>query len=90
MTERGAETTAETTAEMIVETIDAMTAAMTAVMTDATTAVTTAVTIDPAVLVGRHDLLVLDESRHAAALTGGTTVTGGSPAGGPGATPSPR
>ena len=78
MTERGAETTAETTAEMIVETTDAM------------TAVTTAVTIDPAVLVGRHDLLVLDESRHAAALTGGTTVTGGSPAGGPGATPSPR
>ena len=93
-TGRGAETTAETTAgtiaEMtagtIVEMTDAMTDVMTVVMTDATTVVTTVVMIDRAVrLVDPHDPLGLpdlDERRHAAAPTEGTTVTGESLAGG--------
>ena len=91
---RGAETTAETTAEMTAGTIVEMTDAMNDVMTAATTDVTTAVTT--AVMIDRADRLAdppapldppgLDERRHAAVLTGGTTVTGESLAGGLGAT----
>lgn len=72
---------------------DVMTDVMTVVMTDATTDVTTVVMIDRAVrLVDPHDPLGLpdlDERRHAAAPTGGTTVTGESLAGGLDATRNP-